>query len=203
MVAAGTAEVIIMIRSGRLCVSMTALAFLGLGACSMDEDADQVGERPPGGAVALVSRAPEATVLVFAAREYQDRLSEIADADRPPDEFPWISVSIPAAHAAGLASQEGLTVDLARSDVPVTVSQVYRDICNPALEDTSQCWLFERYTAGEAGLSGAISASTGDSTAAARFEIVWEGVTDRFGEPTQWHRHITSAGVHAQTEVSR
>jgi hypothetical protein len=182
----------------RTCVAALAV---GVAGCAVPE-----GEADPGEpkAVALLSSAAGATTLAFAAREYQDELPDIATAARPPRDFPWVAITFPEASALALSSGEGLSVDLTRSDLPITFEQVYQDVCNPASEDEVRCWLFERYTAGDEGLSGTIWSRVADSGAEGRFDVAWEGMTDRFGDPVQWHRHITSAAVRAvATEVPR
>ena len=185
----------------RVCTGVAALAVFAATACGAAED--DAGDSEPR-ALALFASVDGATTLLFAAREHQPELPEIAGAARLPKDFPWVAISIPDPDAAALASEEGLSVDLARSEVPVVFAQVYRDVCNPAADDNTQCWHYERYTAGEKGLSGSISARLAEASADARFEVVWEGMTDRFGDPLQWHRHITSAGVHAAAvEVPR
>jgi hypothetical protein len=178
-----------------------AAAAIGLVACAAPE-----GDAEPGApvAVALLSSAAGATTLAFAASEYQHQLPDIGVAARPPRDFPWVSITIPDSSAAALSSEAGMSLDLTRSDLPIVFEQVYQDLCNPASEDGARCLLHERYTAGDDGLSGTVWTRLGDRATEARFDVTWEGMTDRFGDPVQWHRHITSAAVSAAAmEVPR
>ena len=122
-------------------------------------------------------------------------------ADEPisgaPKDFYWVSFAIPDSDDERLFTEEGFTWEMTDASRDVVFAQVYRDTCNPALEDFSPCWLYEKYRSGETALTGRVSLRVRDGVAFGSYEIYWEGLTDRFGEPLQQHGHQTIASIAA------
>lgn len=87
--------------------------------------------------------------------------------------------------------REQRTYDL-RTGETVTFSQVYPGLCNPALGNYETCLLYESYTTGLDGLSGSVHIEMNDNVVTGSVSIDWQGYTDRFGSPVQWHQHGTS-----------
>ena len=142
---------------------------------------------------AVVNAQAERTLVIFVEDGFVDRADAIASGERPKG-FHWIALGIPQP-LVDRVFEDGLRVDLATEVFPFEFAQSYRDVCNPALDDYSPCWLSERYTARESGLQGKIDLRLDDERATVSIDISWEGDTDRFGKPIQWHRHSTTAGA--------
>ncbi len=84
-----------------------------------------------------------------------------------------------------------MNFDLTKDDSQIVFAQSYRDSCNPIdPRNMNICWLVESYSAGEAGLRGTLSLTVGESISGG-YDVYWEGVTDRFEGPSQWHSHET------------
>ena len=81
----------------------------------------------------------------------------------------------------------------------VEFEEVYTDVCNPATRDFQTCHLFEHYTAGDPGLTGTVSVHTTPTTIESQVDITWQGITDRFGPPAQWHQHWVSLSYSVPT----
>jgi hypothetical protein len=150
-------------------------------------------------AIAVVSQG-EHTTLVFAETQHLDAARDVVMAKRPTG-FPWVAIGLPASHAAQAASAKGVVLDLADPATGATFSQSYQAACNPAREDFSPCWLYESYAAGDDHLTGSIELKVAAGTATALYEVTWEGLTDRFGDPIQWHKHGTSGRAIGATQV--
>lgn len=195
--------VVVFCRDGltidRMEVGMRGVQCLGFGVwlaivgCSTESD-PEVGVSSK--TVAVVDETTERTLVIFTAEENSDDLVDLA-AGGTPRTFRWISVELPAAIASDLTSENGAGIDLAESNPQAVFSQVYRDVCNPAADDFSPCWLYERYTAGEIGLSGTIRMHSTGTQIESRFSVQWEGTTDRFAGQEQWHRHETDVAATA------
>ena len=138
------------------------------------------------------------TTAVFADEKYKDRLQEVLDGKQPMD-FHWVAITLSSDDAVSAAhSASGLDADLSNAASGIGFQEVYQDVCNPAKEDFSPCYLYEGYRAGDVGLSGTVHIQLTNATASAGYDLAWEGQTLRFGDPEQWHRHLVSASYAAQ-----
>lgn len=173
---------------GSLISKWSILVATVLSGCSNAGDSPKESTQ-----TAMISTTAAGTSFAYADPAANDRLSEVLSGANPKD-FHWVMVTVPAAHAADLST--GLTADLTKTDSGIEFKQVYQGVCNPALRDFGQCWLFESYKTGEAGLSGVIQLRIANGFADGSIELSWEGDTDRFGDPIQHHQHGTSAGIH-------
>lgn len=162
----------------------------GFAACAKQDEGQPVLHQD----VAALGSTGTTETVVFTASENASKVSQIL-AGATPKDFHWISVTIPLASDPRARSQDGLSVDLTDTTTGVVFRQVYQDVCNPALKDFQPCWLFESYEAGIQGLSGNLVIGLTDTNATGVWDLTWEGLTDRFGPPEQWHRHGSSAGI--------
>lgn len=115
---------------------------------------------------------------------------EDAEAERLTD-FWYVKITLPRSYEPEIRSQTGFTVDLTSAEPFVEFVQVYRGLCNPQEPDLDKrytCWLLERYESGQAGLSGQLTVRVYDGDIDTRYDITWEGLTDRFDGPPQQHR---------------
>jgi hypothetical protein len=134
---------------------------------------------------AMLSTSDETFRVVYGDGDRRDQFPAILDGARPRD-FHWALLTVPAP----LVEAGSVILDL-RQPNGVTFTQVYYDVCNPAQEDFRSCWLFEDYQSGATGISGRITVTSDTSSISGLIDVAWEGVTDRFGTPAQWHRHGT------------
>lgn len=108
-----------------------------------------------------------------------------------PTGFWWVRIEIPDPISAS-----AYEADLQISNAAVIFAQSYRDSCNPVdALNTQTCWLVERYVAGDESLKGRVSialSEAGDITGG--YSVYWEGETDRFEGPIQWHSHESTGG---------
>ena len=143
-------------------------------------------------ALVIEDESQSSTTVVVTDSRHAAELRAIY-AGETPTGFEWFSVTFPSAYK----DTDGTIladIDLAKADA-VEVTHAYVDVCNPATENFERCWLLESYRAGEQGLDGHISIDVRSSTVRLRASFGWEGMTDRFGDPVQWHRHDIDLGV--------
>lgn len=161
-----------------------------VAACSEQTRVEeQVGTRSE--AYGLVASAAERTVFVIGATDDPSRLDSIlSEADT---DWPWIKVEVPKVAADGTPIDLGgpVNFDLESGAIAVTFAQRYMDTCNPESDDAGACWLTEHYVAGEEGLTGYIKVERPAGGLAITYAVDWQGITDRFEGPPQWHRHIS------------
>lgn len=141
--------------------------------------------------MAMVSTSSTNVELAYTDASHGDLLGEILAGSRPMD-FHWAKLSFPSSPALATT---GFVADLSDSGTRVTFEQVYAGVCNPALTNFNQCWLHERYAAGEPGLTGTVSLRVDTASARGVIDISWAGETDRFGDPVQYHQHGTTAAI--------
>jgi hypothetical protein len=142
---------------------------------------------PPGsevGAIGMVSRSAGTVTFAYTAETARQRLPEILAGQQPKD-FQWVAITFRGMHAPDGALE--LSARLEDPAADVTFAHVYPGPCNPALQDFSDCLLFESVTSGDEGVSGSIQLHLANEASGA-YDVVFEGITDRFGEPSQWHR---------------
>ncbi len=165
---------------------------LAVGCSSREENlSDDISE------IAIAHSDSEGGLsLAYASTEKADRLPEVLSGQAPKD-FRWVAVRIDKNLLGSVRSSEGLHIQMS-SNPGISFSQVYQGVCNPALEDFSTCWLFESFASGDVGVSGTAFVRIGATDAHGVFDVSWEGITDRFGDPPQWHRHGTSTGYNGQ-----
>ena len=137
----------------------------------------------------MVRNGDAGVTIAYAGADDIDRLPEIVDGARPQD-LRWGSLTIGAPSTALLGSEAGLVADLRDISTNVTFAQVYLGACNPASSDFSACWLYESYKAGDPGLTGTLTLRLSEDVTGS-IDVTWERLTDRFGDPIQWHRHGT------------
>jgi hypothetical protein len=131
---------------------------------------------------------PSGTLIAFADADHFNRLSEVTSGTSPTD-FRWVMIGVPTIATGGLVDSSGLTIDMSNPAIQFTFAQVYAGTCNPANGDFSTCLLLESYTAGDPGLVGSMFVHVIGSEATGSVDITWQGITDRFGPPPQWHQH--------------
>jgi hypothetical protein len=164
--------------------------------CGCTQSSTKEGTQASDRGIARVSSS-EVTRVLLTSESNRVRTDEVLMGTGPGD-FHWVLITVPSSHADELYSDAGLSVDMRDSDVNTSFEQVYRETCNPAKEDFSPCWIRERYSSGEAGLVGTLNLRLSESEAIASYEVSWDGVTDRFGDPAQQYSHTTSAQVAAK-----
>lgn len=104
------------------------------------------------------------------------------------DGQPWVRMDLPLDAVA-----VGRSLDLADAGTSARFSQRYLGSCDPSDATNSRvCWLLENYEAGATGLRGSIAVRRGGDSVDGVYEVYWEGMTDRFEGPPQWHAHGTS-----------
>jgi hypothetical protein len=170
------------------CGQAVVLVFLCSGCNSGSEP--QVEQK----AIAL-TKAGDKFSVVFANEEDAQNAERVLRGETPKD-FIWVAFDLPISEQALSAAPDGLTYNL-ESGSPVTFSQVYPGLCNPALGNYETCLLFESYTTGMSDLRGTIHLALRDGVATGSVAVDWQGYTDRFGEPLQWHQHGTSGNYTA------
>jgi hypothetical protein len=161
------------------------------GAC----DSETKGSPPAGKGVARIVEDSKITVVIT-SEDNQSRIDEVLNGSAPKT-FHWVSFEVPSAQHDALYSADGLSVDMQNSATGVRFTQVYRETCNPALEDFSPCWILETYSAGETGLAGNAHLRLSATNVYGSYEVSWQGTTDRFGSPAQYYQHNTIASVAA------
>ncbi len=155
---------------------------------------DSPGEKSAGGRG--VARMVENSVITIAitSEDNKDQL-DLVLSGASPKTFHWVAFQMPASAHDSLVSAEGITLDLKNAESNVQFSQVYRETCNPAKEDFSPCWIYEQYLSGQTGLSGSVLLRVADTQVFGSYDVSWEGLTDRFGEPIQQYSHQTIGSV--------
>lgn len=141
-------------------------------------------------AVALVAYGARSKV-VFVNAEDAARASSILQGEAPRD-FYWASIELPLSEQALAAATDGVHYDLTTAGGSAGFAQVYPAPCNPALGDYAVCRIYESYQSGDSSLTGRMFVRLDEGMITASVEVSWEGVTDRFGAPPQWHQHSTS-----------
>jgi hypothetical protein len=173
-------------------VANAVCTMLAVASC-VSQDADPDPAPLP---VAVLDETAGVTTVVFGSADHHAELASIARGATP-STFAWIAVGVPLELRDPLMSPDGIAIELSSAAHAVTFTQVYRDVCDPAAADFSACFLYERYTAGETGLSGSLRLALHGGLAVGHFDVVWEGITDRFQGQPQWHRHESSTGFRA------
>jgi hypothetical protein len=162
---------------------------LMFSACSNSRSEPKPGSHNYG----LVGTTPEKYVLIVGGERPATELDAILAAEET--DFWWVRIDIPRLRRDGTALDlaGGASFDLGPSaETPIRFVQNYVDTCDPSAETPTACWLIEDYVAGESGLAGTVSvrySASGDLVV--DFFVDWQGVTDRFHGPSQWHHHIT------------
>jgi hypothetical protein len=156
---------------------------LSAPGCS-SEDQPQVMSVP---SAVMVKGATVLEVIVGANLE-GSRIPQVLAHEKV--DYPWIAIQT---GGVPLTPGETASLDLSVQTPEVVFRQNYRDTCNPASieETTERCWFVETYHSGDVGLVGHVTLGWTGELFQAGFDVAWEGITDRFGEP-QWHRHETS-----------
>jgi hypothetical protein len=144
---------------------------------------------------AAVGTTPTSRVFIVSEAPATETLSSIM-ANETTTAW-WIKIELPARLEDDGALDA--TFDLSAT-TSVKFSQNYRDLCDPSANDDRSCWLTEAYIAGDTGLSGEISLKYGEDGLTMSYFVDWQGQTDRFDGPTQWHRHITEGHDVVPTE---
>lgn len=166
-----------------------------VAACSPNESTRSDSER-----FGSISTDSNRTTYVISERDPSPDLQAILD-DVPTDYW-WVRIEVPSIDQAGnRVDVSTVSADLAAAAVPIVFVQNYFDSCNPAdAERTDLCWLVERYTAGESGLSGRVGMMASPEGLRGVYSVYWEGITDRFDGPSQWHGHQTSGSFTVGSE---
>lgn len=171
--------------------------FLVVVAACAANDGDPVSESVL--PTARVAASSQDVRVVFSTSDKATDLQPIL-AGNEPRTFHWVLVTVASGFAERVYSQSGYLADLTDSNSGVSFAQVYRDVCDPAKEDYTPCWIFERYRAGDPNVSGRLHVQLTEVTASSAWDIVFEGLTDRFGGNIQMHKHQSLAGAIAPIE---
>ena len=155
-----------------------AIVLAGCGGSTPDSDV-----KPDGTVVAAITQQATQVRVAFASAANTARLSDVIAGQNPHD-FDWVRVSVPIA-----AASAGTHLDMSNVAAGAQFAQVYPEVCNPALQDNSSCQILESYSAGDPGMTGTGYLKVTASTAEAQFDISWQGITDRFGSPSQYYQH--------------
>jgi len=166
---------------------------LGVFACTQRSPDASFGASE-GDPIALIDTVPGGLVVAVGPGSHRDTLVTIAAGARPLD-FRWVAITIATARVGELDT--GLAVNLADPAAGVVFAQVYPEVCNPAESDFDACMIYERDTAGDPDLRGSLTLRVSEGHVWGGFDVYWEGLTDRFGEPIQWYGHGTSGGIDA------
>ena len=145
----------------------------------------------------VVSLDANVTRIAVTGISTQMRIPDVLLGLKPRD-FHWIMFSLENARLEEARSSQGLLVNLASASNAFTFEQVYLGVCNPAKDDFGKCFLYEALTSGGPGVSGNLRLRLSSDRIDAEYDVVIEGITDRFGEPLQWHKH-GSIGVVSAT----
>jgi len=166
-------------------------------SCARQDDrASQTETSDPTPFVAMVSTSNPTVVIAYTAQANQARLSDVT-AGKVPTDFRWVSVAAPANALTAIRSESGLQVDLTDASGGLTFSQVYVGPCNPAKDNYDNCLLYETYKSGDESLTGTVKLSWSNGDVLGSFDVNWEGMTNRFGDPVQWHKHGTLSSYQA------
>jgi len=170
------------------------LMLSALGACAESESTPA----PEAAFSAIYSETDAADVYVVAGEHSPADDGKILAGEKT--DFWWVRIEVPKKGGASVDVSEGAMFDLVTSDTALVFSHNYLDLCDPSSNATTSCWLLERYTVGDEGLSGRIRVQREVDTVSMQYRVEWEGITDRFEGPPQWHRHITNGQVAAAIE---
>lgn len=141
-------------------------------------------------AVAAVDTVSGVTIA-FTTGDAVARLPQVVSGTAATD-FRWLRLRIPAGNPVLSSLSSGALVDF-RVLSQVEFSQVYVDACNPRNNDYSNCWFREDITPGGEGVSGTVNIKIGDAEVRASFDLMLEGQTDRYGLPSVYFKHGTTA----------
>ena len=156
---------------------------------------DSPRPQPSGQGIARVVQATTVKVA-FTSQDNQGLIDDVLNGAAPKT-FHWSLFELPLTASGALYGPDGIDFDLSDSSSQVRFSQVYRETCNPALQNFSPCWIYESYTSGDTGLSGKGNLRLTDVAATGSYQVVWQGITDRFGPPEQQYQHETDARIGA------
>ncbi|MDQ3341435.1 MAG: hypothetical protein M4D80_40280 [Myxococcota bacterium] len=159
-----------------------------MGGCS--EEQSMTGEQET--SVAFVANQAGKTRLAFTAAPTQARLPEVVAGLQPRD-FHWVMFTIDSTRYEEVKSPNGLRLDFAQSN-GASFEQAYIGPCNPAEQNYNNCILYENIVGGATGVKGDVGLRI-NSRFEGDYDITIEGQTDRFGEPTQWHKHQSLGNV--------
>lgn len=143
----------------------------------------------------------KSTSTISVARGVTSDLTQMASVieNLTPRTFGWVMVSVDELHAEAVRTT-GLSIDLAKAS-GVTFSQVWLDACNPALANFEPCYQFESYQAGEPGFSGTLSLMTINGEVHGVYDVLWEGMSDRYGVPAYFKHGSTGGFAGAYLEL--
>lgn len=187
-------------------VRLSVFLVLACAACASRTGTDSRGPSAGSGAhnnqgVAFVQTTTGSTKLVFVNETNASRSSDVL-AGTNPSGFQWILIELGPNRSTELASAASTHVDLTDATDGSVFSQEYSGPCNPANNDFNACWLFEKYHAGDVGLTGALDLHITNSGTIVEgdIDVKWSGLTNRFGDPIQQHTHETEFGIHAEVQ---
>jgi hypothetical protein len=170
-----------------------ALLSIGVAGCSQQDPPNQNGQ------YAVVGEKGPTTAFIIAGRQLSADDVELIVIDGATN-FGWVRVEIPTALVTGGPT----VVDLTDPATQVVFAQSYLDACNPAdAQNTRRCWLRERYLTGDLGLTGRLTIQQTSSGLDATYDVYWEGTTERFEGPPQWHGHGSSGTLRVSSENVR
>tara|TARA_R110002073_G_C9496099_1_gene581311 strand:- start:1017 stop:1631 length:615 start_codon:yes stop_codon:yes gene_type:complete len=116
-------------------------------------------------------------------------------------DFWWVRIDVPENKTSAIDSADGLRIDLTE-DTGVVFTQNYEGVCDPSADVLTICWLRERYTAADEGLSGSIfMKSDNEGMTRIAYFVDWSGITDRFTGPPSWHQHTNEGGAFTEMET--
>lgn len=147
----------------------------------------------------MIAPSIDGFALAYTSIAQQDHLPEIL-AGGSPVGFHWAMLKVPQKLSTVVGGTD-ITGDLSDPQGGIAFRQVYEGVCNPAQTDFNECWLYESYTSGEEGLSGRIRLRVDGTSAQGALDIQWAGMTDRFGEPIQYHQHGTSVSINVPISI--
>lgn len=146
--------------------------------------------------VGLVSTSDNTVRIAVTGISTQNRIPDVVEGLKPKD-FHWVMLSLDTSKLDEARSVKGLSANLADTSGTFTFAQVYLGTCNPAKDDFGNCFLYEELASGAPGVSGNVHVRISGSKVDAEYDVVSEGLTDRFGEPIQWHKHGSIGGISA------
>jgi hypothetical protein len=152
---------------------------------------------PPTGQFAVVRVGGERMAIIVADRAPTD--SEIDGIVQSSiTSFPWVRLEVPT------STHGNAVVNVASDDVDLVFAQSYFDSCNPAdAFSERKCWLVEQYRAGESGFRGTVSIRVDEQGLQGGYDVYWEGLTNRFDGPEQWHGHSSTGSFNLAAQNVR